>query len=212
MTNSDQKPLAIMVVGGNGAGKTTFIKNALPQLLNLNPMPTFINADIWQAQTFGRSGHLEEDKKAQAWAEQTRLQHIKAKQSFIAETVFSHPSKIELVSTIKNAGFTVLLIHVGLKDADLALHRIRQRVKEGGHDVPIDKVKERYDRLLPLVAEATHYADLAFIYDNSKTHQPHNHVMSLQQGQVTELSTEIPQWVEQAYKMQIDAFFPTRNT
>lgn len=205
MEKSDQKPLAIIVAGGNGAGKTTFIKNTLPHLLAPNPMPTFINADIWQAQTFGRSGNLEEDKKAQEWAEKTREEHIKEKKSFIAETVFSHPSKVDLVANTQNAGFNVLLVHIGL-DSNLALGRIGQRVKEGGHNVPSDKVKERYERLLPLVAKATQYADQTYVFDNSKVNQPHSHVMTLKQGKITELAPTIPNWAEQAYKTQIGAF------
>lgn len=88
-----KRPLAIIVAGGNGSGKTTLINELiLPQVINLPNAPTFINADIWQQKTFGRTGIDEEAKIAQEWAEEERKKCIDSKVPFIAETVFSHES------------------------------------------------------------------------------------------------------------------------
>lgn len=66
--------------------------------------------------------------------------------SFIAETVFSHPSKLELVDEARMHEYTVVL-HVVMIPEKLAVQRVRYRVRAGGHDVPEDKIRQRYQRL-----------------------------------------------------------------
>jgi hypothetical protein len=76
------------------------------------------------------------------------------------ETVFSHPSKLDLIDTAQTAGYTVVLHAVRIPE-ELAVLRVRHRVDAGGHDVPEDKIRPRYRRLWDLVAAATARADSA---------------------------------------------------
>lgn len=104
-------------------------------------------------------------------AAQTRMKLIEAGRSFIAETVFSHESKIELIRTAHAHDYTVVLHAVLIPEA-LAIHRVRYRVAAGGHTVPEGKIRERYHRLWPLVAEAIGMVDVATVYENSRAAGP----------------------------------------
>ncbi|CAJ1493006.1 zeta toxin family protein [[Mycobacterium] kokjensenii] len=156
-----------LVVGPNGAGKSTFVAFTLAPLL---PAAVFVNADEiaknrWPGAT------VEHAYEAAKLAAQTRSALIEQGRSFIAETVFSHESKLELIRVALDHGYTVVL-HVVLIPEALAVHRVRYRVAAGGHEVPEDKIRERYRRLWPLVARAIDMADIATVYDNSRASGP----------------------------------------
>jgi predicted ABC-type ATPase len=151
-----------LVVGSNGAGKSTFVELTLAPLL---PGSVFVNADEIARQRWPNnpSAHAYDAARVAA---QTRARLIEVRRSFIAETVFSHPSKLELVDAAHAADYTVVL-HVLLIPQELAVQRVRHRVSAGGHDVPEEKIRERYQRLWALVAAAIVRSDSATIYDNS---------------------------------------------
>ena len=103
--------------------------------------------------------------------------------SFIAETVFSHESKLELIHTAHAHGYTVVL-HAVLIPEELAVHRVRYRVAAGGHEVPEDKIRARYDRLWELVVAARAAADRASFYDNELARTPYRLVASYERGRL----------------------------
>ncbi|GLP81061.1 zeta toxin family protein [Mycobacterium antarcticum] len=151
-----------LVVGPNGAGKSTFVELTLAPLL---PGSVFVNADEIARQRWP------DDPASHAYdaariAADTRSALIDRRVSFIAETVFSHPSKLELVATAHTAGYTIAL-HALMIPEDLAVERVVYRVQAGGHAVPPDKIRERYRRLWSLVAEAVARCDTAVVYDGS---------------------------------------------
>jgi predicted ABC-type ATPase len=114
------------------------------------------------------SGHAYD---AAAVAAATREALIAARVPFIAETVFSHPSKLDLISDAQAAGYTVTL-HVLLVPERESVQRVAHRVLAGGHDVPEEKIRSRYARLWPLDADAITRAELAHIFDNSQIDGP----------------------------------------
>jgi predicted ABC-type ATPase len=151
-----------LVAGPNGAGKSTFVELTLAPLL---PGSDFVNADEIAKQRWPKdpASHAYE---AALIAAETRAKLIELRRSFIAETVFSHPSKLELIDTAKAGGYTVVL-HVVLIPEQLAVARVAYRVQSGGHPVAENKIRERYHRLWALVAEAITRCDQATVYDNS---------------------------------------------
>jgi predicted ABC-type ATPase len=151
-----------LVAGPNGAGKSTFVELTLAPLLGGS---VFVNADEIARQRWPKdpASHAYE---AALLAAETRIKLIELGLSFIAETVFSHPSKLELIDTAHAAGFTVVL-HVVLIPEELAVARVAYRVQSGGHPVAENKIRERYHRLWTLVAEAITRCDQATVYDNS---------------------------------------------
>jgi predicted ABC-type ATPase len=156
-----------LVVGSNGAGKSTFVELTLAPLLPGSP---FVNADQIAAARWpdDPAGHAYE---AARLAGATRAALLERGDSFVAETVFSHPSKLALIDDAHVAGYTVVL-HVVLIPEELAVQRVAHRVAAGGHDVPEHKIRERYARLWDLVARAAVRCDQTTFYDNSSRRGP----------------------------------------
>ncbi len=156
-----------MVVGPNGSGKTTFVTELLALEL---PRYAYVNADEIANARWGADSAAHAYEAARVAAE-TRAHLIASGRSFIAETVFSHPSKLDLVRSAQEAGYQVAL-HAMLVSEELAVRRVAYRVRAGGHDVPEHKIRERYQRLWRLVAQAISLADRAVVYDNSRRAGP----------------------------------------
>ena len=121
----------ILVVGPNGAGKTLFAgRFAAESRLE------FVNADLiaaerWPGEEESRS------YQAAAVAADRRSDLIAAGRSFVAETVFSHPFKVDFVRAALDSGYTVGMRAVMVPEG-LAVSRVRTRVRCGGHSVPND--------------------------------------------------------------------------
>ncbi len=156
-----------LVVGPNGAGKSTFVELTLAPLL---PRSAVVNADEIARQRWPEdpAGHAYEAARI---AGRTRAHLIKHRESFIAETVFSHLSKLELLADAHAGDYTVAL-HALLIPEELAVLRVGHRVQAGGHPVPEAKIRQRYRRLWALVVQAAGRADTATFYDNSAVRGP----------------------------------------
>ena len=151
-----------LVVGSNGAGKSTFVERTLAPLLARS---VFVNADEIAKQRWPADPASHSYEAARV-AAATRAKLIELGASLIAETVFSHPSKLELINTARSADYTIVL-HVLLIPEELAVERVRLRVTAGGHSVPESKIRERYQRLWGLVATAVLRCDSTTVYDSS---------------------------------------------
>jgi predicted ABC-type ATPase len=120
--------------------------------------------------------------------------------TFVAETVFSHESKLELVKNAQQRGFRVILYHIHVSTPDLAKARVATRIHQGGHSVPADKIEARFDRTLRLIPRAAACADVTLVFDNSgREETTHTHVLTLERAQVVKIGESLPEWVERAY-------------
>jgi predicted ABC-type ATPase len=182
-----------LVVGPNGAGKSTFIAFTLAPLL---PASVVVNADEIARQRWPEDPASHAYDAARVAAE-TRARLIELGRSFIAETVFSHPSKLELIRAAHGGGFTVV-VHALLVPEDLAVERVRHRVRAGGHDVPEAKIRERHRRLWALVADAIAASDIATVYDNSRLRGPR--AVAQLSGGVVVGSPDWPEWAPEALR------------
>jgi predicted ABC-type ATPase len=131
-----------ILVGGNGAGKSTFYKNYLEPL----GLP-FVNADILARMVYPDAPE-EHSYDAAKLAEQMRRELLLSGASFCFETVYSHPSKIDFVAHAKALGYEVVMVVIHLQFAELNQARVAERVSEGGHSVPDEKVSSRIPRTL----------------------------------------------------------------
>lgn len=180
-------PVLYVVAGPNGAGKTTFCSRLLIPATHL----PFVNAD--EIARIRWPGHEEEHgHDAAQVAAQERNRHLAVGSSFIAETVFSHPSKLELIERARAAHYIVSL-HVMLVPEDLSVARARARAGQGGHSVPIAKVRARYRRLWDLLRRAVVLADDASVYDNTLAATPFRVVARYRDGQA-EYKPHWPRW------------------
>jgi predicted ABC-type ATPase len=169
-------PVLHLIAGPNGAGKSTLYERVVGPATHLE----FVNADIL-ASMHWPDDPIAKSYEASALAAQHRAELITAKASFVTETVFSHPSKLEVVEEALDAGYLVTL-HVVMVPESLAVARVAHRIAAGGHVVPDDKIRQRYQRLWPLVARAILDVDSALVYDNSATTTPFRIVARFDRG------------------------------
>ena len=177
-----------VIAGGNGAGKSTFYR------LFLEPLGIkFVNADLIAAeldnQKSGDIGYV-----ASRVAEQLRNDLLKEGVSFCFETVFSHQSKIDFIADAKALGYEVILVFIHLQSDELNQARVAQRVSEGGHDVPANKIVSRIPRTMVHVRAALPLVDQAQIYDNSSLSDPFLPVAHLKGNQITQKTDPLPEW------------------
>lgn len=85
------------------------------------------------------------------------------------ETVMSHPSKLDYIRKAREEGYRIYLYFVSLESPLLNKARVASRVRQGGHDVPDEKIEQRYERCMNLLFEVIHLADRAFFFDNSSS-------------------------------------------
>jgi len=130
-----------------------------------------------------------------------RQKLIEQKISFTLETVMSHPGKVELLAQAQAAGYRTYLYFVATDDPAINISRVKSRVKLGGHDVPEDKIAERYHRSLELLMAAIRHTNRAYVFDNSGHTQDRKHtwLAEITEGRELELkSDQIPAWFKRA--------------
>ena len=156
-----------LVVGPNGSGKSTFIRLVIVPAW---PSATIVNADEIAARRWPDDPSTHAYDAARIAAD-TRTRLIELGRPLIAETVFSHPSKLDLMRQASQAGY-VIAMHVLMVPEDLSVARVAYRAAAGGHDVPVDKIRQRHRRLWSIVAAAVPLADSATFWDNSRHDGP----------------------------------------
>jgi predicted ABC-type ATPase len=160
----------------------------------------FVNADRLAFEALGRHAvSREEAQLGQDLANARREALMAAGDSFVTESTFSHPSKLELVRRAKRLGYRVFLYHVNVQTADAAVARVAGREALGGHPVPAAKIRARYDRNQPLIRDAVRMADWGFVFDNSALGAPPRRLVTFRDGQATDVVTDLPDWAADLY-------------
>ena len=164
MRRKTRKPRCVVIAGPNGAGKTTFAREFLPEdegIIN------FVNADL----IAGGLSPLRPELAALAagrlfLCELDRL--ARSKFDFAFETTLSGQTYLARLKHWKFSGYRIEIVYLRLTSPQIALKRIAERVKQGGHNVPAKDVLRRFARgwknfcgiYRPL-------ADTWAVYDNS---------------------------------------------
>jgi len=139
--NLDQESRIIIIAGSNGAGKTTFAREFLPKEAGC---PVFVNADLIAA-------GLSPFEPMTAAIRAGRLMiaeiesHVREKRSFAFETTLSGRRYARMIPQWQSIGYRVKLVYLYLQDVKIAIERVRVRVRQGGHDVPEDVIRRRYE-------------------------------------------------------------------
>jgi predicted ABC-type ATPase len=190
---ADDQPVLLVLAGPNGAGKSTFFDVYLAE----SGLP-FVNADRL-ASKMSPANPLAVAYQAAELAETERRSLLAGGRSFCMETVFSDPAgaKLRLLKDAQAVGYRVVLIFIGLAGPELSLARVIQRVEEGGHDVPDEKLYSRFPRTLQNLKEALRFVDLAILFDNSMAELPYRLVALFRDGVARAVVTDPPGWLEQ---------------
>ncbi|MCZ1486550.1 ATPase, partial [Enterococcus faecium] len=161
------KPYYVVIGGVNGAGKSTIyqIQNSKRKELDTDR----INADEILRRFGGNWNKQSDINKSMREVLREIEGHFKEGKSFHHETTFGgnpYPDKKRLLNA-KKLGYESFLIYIGLDSPERAIERVKSRVAKGGHGVPEDLIRKRYEFSLRNLAELEKYFDNVSIYDNS---------------------------------------------
>lgn len=154
MSVLQKKPEIVVFAGPNGSGKSTITELLMP------PMD-YINADEIKKNVKCS------DLDAAQLAEKQREEHLEQMREFCFETVLSTERNLRLLQRAKQKGYFIRCYYVLTADPMINVWRVKSRVESGGHDVPEDKIINRYDRALELIKDLVTICDVCHIYDNS---------------------------------------------
>ncbi|MCM1286617.1 MAG: hypothetical protein NC227_10725, partial [Bacteroides sp.] len=121
----------------------------------------YINADIIKKNT------NISDMDAAKTAESMREYELEYSNDFTFETVLSTTRNLDLLCRAKEKGYFIRGYYVLTCSADINVARVKSRAAIGGHDVPENKIRERYQRALALIPKFIEVCDICSIYDNS---------------------------------------------
>jgi predicted ABC-type ATPase len=154
-----------VIAGPNGAGKTTATFTMLPGVLD---WPEFVNADEIAR---GISPFHPERLGLQAGRLMLLRIHelLERGESFAFETTLSSKSYGPFIQNAQKQGYSVTLLFFYLKSPEIAIERVSLRVREGGHFIPDDVVRRRYESgLRNLFGIFIHAVDSWFVINNSQ--------------------------------------------
>jgi len=166
VTAPGAKPCLYVLAGTNGAGKSS-----LAGAMHLAQAGEFFNPDeaAKQMQSANPGASLA-DVNVAAWNEGVRLlrRAITERLTFFFETTLGGRTITGLLEHAMSSGMEVGIWYVGLESPELHIARVRARVAKGGHDIPEQKIRERYSqsrlnlmRLMPNLSELR-------VFDNTK--------------------------------------------
>jgi predicted ABC-type ATPase len=136
------KQRIIIIAGPNGAGKTTFATEFLPREAECT---NFINVDLI-------ASGLSPFQPGRAAIRAGRIvleliqEHIRRRESFSFETTLSGRGYANSILEWRSLGYRIKLFFLTLKNVEMAIARVQQRVREGGHYLPDDVVRRRFER------------------------------------------------------------------
>ncbi len=131
----------IIIAGPNGAGKTTFARAFLPHEAHC---PRFINADLIAAGLSPFAPEAEALRAGKLMLEEITLA-VKSEESFAFETTLSGLSYLKHIRAWRESGYHVSLFFLSLPSADLAVARVAERVRQGGHNIPENVIRRRFE-------------------------------------------------------------------
>lgn len=133
-------PKLYIISGCNGSGKTTASYTLLPELLGCSE---FVNSD-----EFAKSLSPFDPSAASVSASRFMLMKINyllsRSEDFCVETTLATRSLMSIITEARTAGYEVTLIYFWLASPQIAIERVRNRVRAGGHNIPDDVVRRRY--------------------------------------------------------------------
>jgi predicted ABC-type ATPase len=192
-----------VLAGTNGAGKSSLMGAVLLQ----QGVESFNPDQAAQRVFFANAGISQLEANSAAWHEGKRLleRAITEKLDFVFETTLGGKTIANLLEKALSEGIEVRIWYVGLDSVERHIARVRSRVTQGGHDIPEEKIRERYTqsrlnliRLLPRLTEL-------LLYDNSKEADPRRGmapepelVLRLVRGKVRETCEliRVPEWAK----------------
>ncbi len=131
----------IIIAGPNGAGKTTFAREFLPQEAHC---PDFINADLIAAGLSPFNPEAVALRAGRLMLEEIASRTVQGR-GFAFETTLSGLTYARRIPLWKRDGYHLKLIFLSLTSVEIAVARVAARVAQGGHGVPEDVIRRRFN-------------------------------------------------------------------
>jgi len=181
-TEETTRPRLLIVAGPNGAGKTTVTDAGLAHQWFAGC--EYINPDLIAQRELGDWNDPSAVLQAAQLATERRETCLREQRSLAFETVFSAPDKVVFVRRGIAAGFFVRLFFVGTDSPDINAARVARRMLQGGHEVPIRKILDRWARSIANCAMVASLVDRLYLYDNSIDGRAAHLVLRANRGKV----------------------------
>lgn len=170
-----------------------FKKSELLQSANLQNLASEIR--ISEGKVYIPSA-LDNSYFASVLSDAIRHELVLAKISFTFETVMSSADKIEFMNLAKKSGYRLYLYYIGTEDPSINIYRVKQRKSLGGHNVPEEKIRSRYQRSMSLLKDAVKLTNRCYLFDNSKEGGS-QWIAEITDGRDIEMKSELrPVWIQ----------------
>ena len=194
-----RKPVLIVIAGPNGSGKTSTTRLVIKH--EWAEQCVYINPDEIAQSKFGNWNDAEAVRSAVLFCEEWREQLLREHKDFIFETVLSSDGKVDFLKRAKEQGYFIRMFFICTASPTINAARIANRVMEGGHDVPIQKIISRYEKAIINAIKVAGFADRAYFYDNSVDNQNAQLLFRTVDGKFAKQYTDIiPEWADKILK------------
>lgn len=194
MSATTNRPRLLVVAGPNGAGKTTITEAGLAH--QWFEGCEYVNPDVIAQRELGDWNDPELVLRAAQIATDRREACLRERRSLAFETVFSGSDKTVFVRRAITAGFFVRLFFVGTDGPEINAARVARRMLEGGHEVPIRKILDRWGRSIANCAAVATMVDRLYLYDNSVDGREPQLVLRAAEGSVERRYHSARPWME----------------
>jgi len=186
------RPRLLVVAGPNGAGKTTITERGLAHEWFHDCK--YVNPDLIAQDELGDWNNPDTVLRAAQLATERREACLNAGHSLAFETVFSADDKPDFVRRALAAGYFVRVFFVGTERPEINAARVARRVLQGGHEVPIRKIIDRWARSIASAASIAAEVDRFYVYDNSVDDRDAQLMLRATNGQIARQYGEPPSW------------------
>ena len=195
MVKENHKPVLIVIAGPNGSGKTTITSKILRH--EWLEGAVYVNPDQVAQDRFGDWNSPEAVLQAAQYCEEQREACLQQGKSLIFETVLSSDGKVDFIRRAHEAGYFIRIFFVSTAHPTINAARIAQRVMEGGHDVPINKIISRYQKSIVNCKRCAVLANRIYVYDNSIDDAEARLLFRMADGKLIKQYTDsIPLWAQ----------------
>ena len=195
MPQIDYMPSLYIIAGCNGSGKTTASFTILPKILSCKE---FVNAD-----EIARGISPFQPNEVALESGRIMLQRINelldANEDFAVETTLASKLYKNFITKAKQRKYETTLVFLWLNSVELAVERVKIRVNEGGHDIPLDTIIRRYKRgLLNFFSLYKNLTKNWIFIDNSGV--PYKEIAQSIDGKIDIFNNQVWQYIKDNYE------------
>lgn len=174
-----------IIAGVNGVGKSSFTGVLLGEI---NDLGVIIDTDKITSE-LGK-GELAGGKEAV-----NRIQvSLRKGIDFTQETTLSGTRTVKTIKEAKELGYHIRLYYIGVNSVEESIKRIRNRVEKGGHNIPDEDVRRRYNKRLEDLLSVLPYCNEVKFYDNENGFIE---VGEYKNGLLTAKRSSVPEWLKE---------------